>query len=148
MKRFSFSLQKLMDYKEQVFDIERGILVEMNVVLRGLRQELDRLRRELHNGSQALNRKYAEGVTALEVTRHKTYLTAVGDAIVAQERRIELQKQAIDRQTDKVRDAKIEISSIEKLKERRLEEYHYAVQKADELFIEEFVSNQRATVSD
>lgn len=148
MKKFTFSLQKLLNYKEQVFDIERGILADMNAVLHQMREELSSLQQELRKGSQELNQKYAEGITALEILSHKTYLTAVGDAIIAQRDQIELQRQAIDRQMDKVREAKIEISTMEKLREKKVEEYNYMAQKAEDLFIEEFVSNQRAMADD
>ena len=41
-------------------------------------------------------------------------------------------------------DAKIDTSSIEKLKEHKLEDYHKAEQKAEEVLIDEFVSSARA----
>ena len=41
-------------------------------------------------------------------------------------------------------DAKIDTSSIEKLKEHKLEDYNKAVQKDEEKLIDEFVSSARA----
>ena len=41
-------------------------------------------------------------------------------------------------------DAKIDTSSIEKLREHKLEDYHKAEQKAEEVLIDEFVSSARA----
>lgn len=145
MKKFSFSLEKLLSYKEQVFDIERGVLATMNALLHQLREELTALQQEKKRSGDELNARYAQGVTALDIARHKTYLDALGEAMEEKKIRIELQRQAIDRQTDKVREAKIEISTMEKLREKKLEEYNYSQQKAQELFIDEFVSNQRAT---
>lgn len=143
MKRFTFSLQKLLNYKEQVFDNERGILVEMNAVLHTMRHELALLKIEQKRCAEELNSKYKNGVTMLEIVQHKVYLTSLGEAIVLKKDQITLQQQAIDCQTDKVREAKVEISTIEKLKEKKYEEYTHQVQKADELLIEEFVGNQR-----
>jgi flagellar FliJ protein len=145
MKRFAFSLQRLLDYKEQLFDIERGILAEMNVVLNEMRSHLADLQTELRRSSDELNEKYQTGITALEIGSHKVYLTSVGESIVEQQHHIEMQMEAIDRQADKVREAKIEISTIEKLKEKKLEEYNYQAQKEEELFIDEFVRYQSAT---
>lgn len=144
MQKFQFSLQKLLNYKEQVFDVERGILTEMNARLNELLAELEAMRAELRRSGDELTRKYAEGITSLEIARHKTYLAAVGDDIVLKEQEIALQRQAIDRQTDKVREAKIEISTMEKLKEKKLEEYTYLENKMQEQFIEEYVSTQKA----
>ena len=144
MKKFQFSLQKLLDYKGQVFDAERGVLAGMHARLNELHEELEQMRAELRRSGDELTRKYAEGITSLEITRHKTYLSAIGDDIVLKQREIELQRQAIDRQTDKVREAKLEISTMEKLKEKKLEEYTYLENKLQEQFIEEYVSTQKA----
>jgi flagellar biosynthesis chaperone FliJ len=59
-------------------------------------------------------------------------------------KQIALQQEAVERQMEKVREAKLEISSIEKLRERKLEEYNYLDNKAQEQFIEEFVSTAKA----
>ena len=45
---------------------------------------------------------------------------------------------------EQVVEAKKETSSIEKLKEKKLEAYHKEEAKSEELFIEEFVSSTRA----
>jgi flagellar FliJ protein len=37
--------------------------------------------------------------------------------------------------------AKVDTSKFEKLKDKKLKEYQKAVMKADEVFVEEFVSN-------
>lgn len=143
-KKFTFSLEKLLRYREQVLEVERGVLADMNARLHALLQTLEQLRQRLHSGAQELNQKYAQGTTPPEIMRHKIYLDSLREEIRQQEIKIELQRQAIDRQTEKVREAKIEISTIEKLREKKLEEYNYLENKAQELFIEEFVSNQRA----
>jgi hypothetical protein len=41
----------------------------------------------------------------------------------------------------------MEIQTIEKLKENKLDEYNYLDRKEQELFIEEFVSNTKATAN-
>lgn len=144
MKQFRFSLEKLLRYKEQLLDVERGVLAEMNARLAQLQRELEQLQNAFHGGSRDLNRKYAEGITPVEIIRHKTYLHDLAEGIIQRQREIELQQQAIDRQIGRVREAKIEISTIEKLKEKKLEEYSYLAAKAEEQVIEEFVSNQKA----
>lgn len=145
MKQFNFSLQKLLGYKEQVLEVERGVLSNMNARMSGLQLELEQLKNNARKSADDFNRQAAEGLTAIEMTRYKSYLNLLNEAISEKNWEIMLQKQAIERQTDKVREAKIEISSMEKLREKKLEEYHHQETKAEELFIEEFVSNKRAT---
>ena len=144
MKKFAFTLQRLLDYKEQVFEAERNILVEMNAVLARLYAELSAMREELAARVSAFNAKAAQGILPAEIQAHKYYLVVLNEGIRSKEAQIEMQQQAVDRQMDTVREAKLEISTMEKLRDKKLEEYQYLVTKADEQFIEEFVSNQRA----
>ena len=144
MKKFAFSLQRLLNYKEQIFDIERTVLADMRAILAGLEQELADMRAQQAQRSHELRQKAARGISAVEMETHKNYLTMLDFSIRQKMQQIEMQKAAIDKQADKVREAKIEISTMEKLKERKLEEYNHALSKAEELFIEEFVSNARA----
>jgi flagellar FliJ protein len=148
MKKFSFSLQKLLDYKEQVFESERNILVEMNAMLARLQSELEQMRAEHMKRVQEFNEKAAQGILPAEMQTHKYYLVVLDEDIRNKIQQIEMQEKAIDKQMDVVREAKMEISSIEKLKEKKLEEYTYLSGKADEQFIEEFISNQRASAVD
>lgn len=147
MKKFSFSLQKLLDYREQMLEAERTILADMNAILNGLIQEREELQQQQTDRSAQLRELTAGGISAMEMETHKNYLTMLDFTIRQKRQQIELQRRAIDQQTDKVREAKIEISTMEKLRERKLEEYNYGVQKAEEQMIEEFVSNARAVAN-
>lgn len=146
-KIFSFSLQRLLNYKEQLFDIERTILTDMNAELAKMNSELSELYREHREKSRELNNKLAVGVTPYEMAAHKNYLRVIEDAIVEKQKQIAMQQQAINKQMDKVREAKMEITTMEKLREKKLEEYNYKDTKEQELFIDEFVSHARAVES-
>jgi flagellar FliJ protein len=143
-KKFAFSLQKLLDFKEQLLEVERGILAEMNAQLQKMNDELSALYREHAEKTVELREKCAVGITPMEMAIHKNYLTSIEQAIRDKMRQIELQQEAVDRQLEKVREAKMEISSIEKLRERKLEEYNYLDNKAQEQFVEEFVTTAKA----
>ena len=144
MKKFSFSLQRLLNYKEQLFENERNILAEMQAVLSQLEQELNDMKNEHLRRVAEYNEKIKEGLLPAEMQTHKYYLTVLDENIRNKIEQIKLQQQAVDRQMDIVREAKMEISTIEKLKEKKLEEYNYLSGKADEQFIDEFITNQRA----
>jgi hypothetical protein len=58
-----------------------------------------------------------------------------------------MQQKAIEKQEERVRETKMEIQAIEKLKEHKIEEYNHLDRKEQELFIEEFVSNAKATAN-
>jgi flagellar FliJ protein len=148
MKKFNFPLQRLLGYRQQLFDVERGVLANMNSALQDMEAELESLKEKLAQSSEELNRRTKIGVTALEIATHKNYLNLLRDEIFGKMEQIHQQKLAIERQQQKVMDAKIDISAMEKLREKRLAEYNAAVQKADEQFIEEFVSNRKSSEPD
>lgn len=144
MKRFSFSLQKLLDYKEQMLETERIVLADMHAILAGLTAEREKMLGQREERRQLLQQLSAEGISAMEMETHKNYLTALDFTIQQKERQIALQRQAIARQMEKLREAKQEVSTIEKLKERKREEYDHLAQKEEERLIEEFVIASRA----
>ena len=144
MKRFNFPLQKLLDFKQQLFEAERNVLAEMNAILRNLQGELAALYREHGEKTLALRERTITGITPPELAMHKNYLLSVEQAIRDKTVQIEYQQQAIDRQMTKVMEAKMEISTIEKLREKKLDEYNYMDLKEQELFIEEFVTTSKA----
>ena len=59
-------------------------------------------------------------------------------------RRLEELEAEAEKRREAMVEAKKETSSIEKLKEKKLEAYHKEEAKSEELFIEEFVSSTRA----
>jgi flagellar FliJ protein len=127
-----------------MFETERNILAEMNAVLARLQTELEQMQSEHMQRVKELNEKAAEGMLPAEMQTHKYYLVVLDEEILKKIGQIELQQRAIDKQMDVVREARLEISTIEKLKERKLDEYNYMAMKEHEQFIEEFVTNQRA----
>lgn len=144
MKKFSFSLQRLLDYTEQVLDIERATLADMNAVLRGFVEDLENLKNEYSRRSREHSEVMMEGTTPLDLEMRRNYLIALDERIHNKKVQIEMQRRVVEKQTDKVRDTKMEISTMEKLRENKLEEYNALDQKEQELFIEEFVSNAKS----
>lgn len=144
MKKFAFSLQRLLNYKEQVLDVERATLADMNAVLRGFIEELEAMREEYVRRSRQNAQKAAEGTTPADMEMRRNYLLRLDGQIHDKTIQIEMQRRVVEKQTDKVRETNIEISTMEKLREKKLEEYNALDQKEQELFIDEFVNNARA----
>lgn len=146
MKKFAFSLQRLLDYTRQLLDIERATLADMNAVLRNFRSELELMKAEYARRAAEFEQLKTEGMTPLDMRTHVNYLRKLDEDIHDKTVQIEMQQKVVDKQTDKVRGVNIEISTMDNLRERKLEEYNYLDNKEQELFIEEFVSNKKATV--
>lgn len=144
MKKFKFSLEKLLDYKEQILQKEKNDLAR----LRQQRQEAVEERLRTVDRTKEFNGRFvadsSQGMKLSDITLAKSYINSLLEYTRQLEKMISIYDRQIEEQLQVVIEATREVSAIQHLKEKQLEEYRYQVQKADELMIEEFVSYQRA----
>ena len=143
MKKFRFSLETVLEYKQQVLDY---LQAEHGAILAQVRQQeelIEELEAEYRHMSGEFNRRKLEGLSILDAIKYEQVLRAMEREIEeARERLRELQKQA-EKKREQVVEAKKETSSIEKLREKKLENYNKTVQKGEEALIDEFVTTKR-----
>ena len=143
MKKFTFSLESVKGYKEQLLDNLKmehaAILAEVEdqkSLIRGM-EETERLVNE------ELNEKNSMGILPHEYANYRRYLKVLeNDIKLEHEKLLALKRKEEDKRVEVV-EMKKETSTLEKLEEKKLEEYNDLALKAQELFIEEFVSNQK-----
>lgn len=144
MKKFSFSLDKVLSYKRQV---ESSIRNEHAQAVQAVyRQEarIESMEQDHKKHRESFKREQAEGCNIARFRTYEEYLSRAQQRINSELEDLELLKKAEEEKREEVIRAKTETSSIEKLKERKQAEYDKETQKAEELFIEEFVSNLAA----
>ena len=147
MKKFQFSLDTVLDYKQQVLD---GIQNEYSALLLQVRRQEERLHREQQNYI-ALNQEFrqatSQGITVAAALNYENGLRFFEKRIAEEERLLaECQKKAEEKRKQLVA-ARQDTSSLEKLKEKKKEAYVKLVQKMEEQFIDELVSASRLTTS-
>lgn len=137
-------MEKLLDYKEQLLQKEKNDLAR----LRQQRQEAVEERLRTIARTKESNGRFvadsSQGMKLSDITLAKSYINSLLEYTRQLEKMISIYDRQIEEQLQVVIEATREVSAIQHLKERQLEEYRYQVQKADELMIEEFVSYQRA----
>lgn len=141
IKRFQFTLDKLKGYKEQVLSKEKGDLAALRAQQAKYAAEQAKVQAELDEANEEFLRKSGSGMTIMEMTLFKEYLNSLSDQIRELERKIQLEEEKIKFQTKVVVEANKDVSSLEKLEDKQREEYNFKVAKAEEQFIEEYVSN-------
>ncbi len=143
MKKFRFSLETVLEYKQQVLETlqtEHGAILAR---VREQEQHIEELEAAYRALSHEFNRRKAEGLTILDAIKYEQYLRSSERQIEeAYEHLRQLQKQAEKKRAEVV-EAKKETSSIEKLREKKLEGYNKAIQKSEEALIDEFVTTKR-----
>lgn len=144
MKKFFFSLDTVLSYKEQVLDGLKAEHAKVLVRLRQCEDEIDRLENVYQNGAKEFDEKKRTGIDVQDIRIYDNFLRGVRQQIKRKrEELLEIKKEE-EKRWEKVVEAKKESSSLDKLKEKQLEEYNKQMQKENEQMIEEFVSTQSA----
>ena len=89
-------------------------------------------------------RRKTEGIAITDAMVYQNGLRVLEQEIQQETEKLEALRKKEEKKRQEVVDAKIDTSSIEKLREHKLEDYHKAEQKAEEVLIDEFVSSARA----
>lgn len=141
MKRFAFSLDKVLTYKEQV---EYNLRSEYGQIMQRVASEeaiLLRLNEEYDYRCKKYEEEKRRGCTIGDLKMHEDYLENLLFRIHKSRKILEQLKKEEEKKREEVIRAKTETSSIDKLKEKRMKEYSATVRKEEENLIEEFVAN-------
>lgn len=142
MKKFQFTLQKLMDFRQQELDRQKNTLSALQAELQRIYQEKEELIRRVEESSQDLEIICRQGAQAFEVSVRKRYIVSLQQEIHAHDASAAMKQQEINKQLGVVVEATKDVRTLEKLGEKQLEDYRAAANKENEQFIEEFVSGQ------
>ena len=143
MKKFRFSLETVMEYKQQVLD---SLQAEHGAILAKVREQeeyIEVLEADYRSLSGEFNQRKLEGLSMLDAIKYEQYLRSSERQIEEAYRRLDQLKKQAEKKRAEVVEAKKETSSIEKLREKKLESYNKAVQKSEENLIDEFVTTKR-----
>ena len=147
MKKFKFSLDSVLAYKQQVLDALKGEHAAILAQVRAQEEALEAVWQEYRDCDSEYSQRKAEGMTIADALFYQNSLRVLERDIQRETDKLDALRKKEEKKRQEVVDAKIDKSSIEKLKEHKLEDYHKAVQKAEENLIDEFVSSARARAS-
>ena len=143
MKKFRFSLETVMEYKQQVLD---SLQAEHGAILAKVREQeeyIEVLEADYRSLSGEFNQRKLEGLSMLDAIKYEQYLRSSERQIEDAYAHLAKLRAQAEKKRAEVVEAKKETSSIEKLREKKLESYNKAVQKSEENLIDEFVTTKR-----
>ena len=139
MKRFQYSLETVLHYKNQVLDnLKTEHAVAMDRVNRK-QEEIDGLEGRLSQFQQGFDDTMQQGASIETLRLYDICIDGARKQIDGEKERLRLLQKKEKEKKEQVLTAKVDTSRDEKLRERRLEEYHKEVQKEEETFAEEFI---------
>ena len=140
MKRFEYRLETVLDYKTQVLD---NLKTEHAAIMQNVNKKQEQIR-SLKQGLTGYESEFDEvKVAGATIENYRLFDMCIGrmEQIIDEEKeRLQVLRRQEDAKKQEVIEAKVDTSRYEKLKDRKLREYQKAVAKADEIFVEEFVS--------
>lgn len=144
MKKFKFSLDSVLSYKQQVLDALKGEHAALLAQVRAQEEVLEGVWQQYRDCDAEYRERKAEGMSITDAMLYQNGLRVLERDIQRETDKLETLRRKEEKKRQEVVDAKIDTSSIEKLREYKLEDYNKAVQKAEENLIDEFVSSARA----
>ena len=139
-----FSLNTVLSYKQQVLEElqnEHGQLLyqvrQQELVLQAAEERYRGLNLEFRQAE-------TEGLTIAEALRYESGLRFLEDEIQREAKRLREYEAAAEEKRRQVVAARQDTASLEKLKDKKWEDYQKQVQKGEELLIEELVTAARA----
>ncbi len=141
MKQFNYRLETVLAYKTQVLDnlkSEHAVIIQK---VNRKQEEIQGLNRELVSYESGFDEVKEKGAAIEDYRLFDMCIGRMEEIIDTEKERLKKLRQEEDAKKHEVVEAKVDTSKFEKLKEKKFQEYQKAVMKADELFIEEFVSN-------
>lgn len=144
MKKFKFSLDTVLSYKDQILN---ALQIEHGVILAEIRVQeevLEAAWRRYRDYDEEFREQKMNGISALDAMMYESALRAQELEIRRETEKLDALKVAEEKKRSEVIEARKDTASLEKLRERKLETYNKSIQKGEEQMIEEFVSTQRA----
>ena len=140
MKKFVFSLERMLNFQSQNLEKEMGILGRMTAE----RDALEAQKRDMAEkaaGVQAdIARREAEGTTIFMLKACFSILESARNQLEEMEEELRLLQAGLERQRQIVTEASREVKKLEKLKEKQIEEYHRGEAKEKQETIAEHVA--------
>lgn len=140
MKKFEYRLETVLDYKTQVLD---NLKTEHAVILQNVnrkQEQIKGLNRELAGYGCDFDQMKEAGASIENYRLFDMCIERMQTIIDEEKEHLKVLQRQEDEKKKEVIEAKVDTSKFEKLKDRKLREYQKAVMKADETYIEEFVS--------
>lgn len=146
MNKFRFGLDSVLDYRRQVLDSCQG---EYAQAIDRVRQQEAR-KAEAENRYRQINREFrdaaAVGITAADALTYEGGLRALEREIAQETKLLEDCRRAAEEKRERMMQAHIDKAALERLREKKWQDYNKEVQKSDELFMDELISARRGAI--
>ena len=144
MKKFEFTLSKMLDYKNSMLEKEKNSLMNLNLNRSNIEAKIDSYEHKFDDESSLLRENITKGTTVMKLQISQFQMQNIQEHIkmfVAEKKGVDI---AIEEQLKVVINLSQEVAEIEKLKENQLEEYRAKEKAEEENRVSELISQKIA----
>lgn len=140
MKKFVFSLGKVLNVKQQMLEVKKNEILQLQMKIKEIENEEDNIKLEFNEYDKQMKGELEKGTSPQNVMTYKVYFNSLirREKELAKEK--ERYKEIIMQHQEELVKLKSEISGLEKLKEKQRAEYDKLVRKTQERDIEEYIN--------
>ncbi len=142
MKKFQFSLERMLNFQQQNLQKEKNLMGQMIEEKLGYEQQRERMTSQLEQIHAGMDEEIRKGTTIFQIRAFTTMIENGKLQLEGIRRKISIVDAEIERQRQVVVEASREVSKLEKLRDKKLEEYRYAEAKEQENTVSEHVSGK------
>lgn len=139
MKRFTYGLDTVLDYKTQILD---NLRTEHAVILRNVntkQEEINQLKKELNGFQEEFDQTKAMGAPIENFRLYDMCIGQMESIITHEKEELSVLRKREENKKHEVISARVDTSKFEKLRDKRLQAHQKAEMKEEEGFVEEFV---------
>lgn len=133
-------MQKMHDYKKQILESEKNILMSLRREKNEYEQRLDTLACNMDALSNKSQKEIAKGTTASKLMFYSMQMDGIKREETEVRYQINITDMKIEKQRRRVVALSQDVSGLDKLKEEQKNEYNHMLAKENETSIEEFLS--------
>ena len=148
MKKFQFSLDSILGYRQQVLESRQNEYAKALARLHQQQDRVDDAKARYQRTNQDFRDQAASGITVADAMSFENGLRALENEIARETRLLEECRQKAEEKRALVLEAHKDATMLERLKEKQRDAYQKDLQKSDERFIDELVSAARAVQSE
>ncbi len=137
MKRFKYSLETVLDYKNQVLDNLKQEHAEITRSVNEKREEIHHLEKTMDDYQAGFDETKSAGAPIESFRLYNICIERMGKIIEEEKERLVFLEEKQEKKKVEVVEAKVDTSKFEKLKGKKLQEYRKAEMKEEEAFAEE-----------
>jgi flagellar export protein FliJ len=142
VKKFAFQLETVMNYKNQRLESKRNEHGQAIAKVNKQKEKMAEIVRKYNEVNVEFNGKKQQGIRIVEAMEYSGFLQKLDAQLKQEEARLAEMKKLEEKKRVEMVEVKIETSTLEKLKEKKFNQYKKDMQKSEELFIEEFITRK------